>query len=764
MFKDYYESNRARQLSRLDETLSILAEAEDGGFADRKSITQKDFHGKTLRLTEAGFKALFKYPLEKSGDPLPDFADTFSLIDVKSTDGKQTLESYKSEGAYKRIIAYSTDHATFRELPNDFVDIPRDYFKEFMSKSPDSEIYQFANKFYWDKNLTDAENKERGALKSDSINHIRVTREDAIATLKFGAEKVGLKYGIYTLLDEDTDMIYQIIYPAAREAVKIGFMFNVHEGATSGGKLKIKGSTQENETHTLLGFYYDAEELKKKIDTFRERNADVKDEDLASNEQFQNLIEPYTDALHSSKEFNNKSSWIIKDHKTWGYEAWYTTLAYGIPATKFHKEIVKFSPVNIVCKSITEYRDLEEQLMKYGENKIKRSTVDALVSSVPAAELLKLMNLPSTTLHGNASEGYVTVNKDGMVVAKYYQLSLKTKDTDQLGRAQTSLSKKYKFAADASKMFESTNEADIYDAILKEGLISKLSSAAKSGLEVLKKLGKEQFQKLLSLTSKLKSWSSKLLSGIKTYTEANLSRLATELFGLPLTEARNDDIKQIIAQIMSLDEKGKIAKYKNANSKIQNSLVAIKKSSFTKHCDLMYNVPVHVDNYDENLFLRQLFNFAFLESIKNLVIRNVDQKHMEEYVDELVDMYTDSIFGTTTLPVWRLYSNKGLEDSKTPWEYLGTKATQKDYRTKNILNNMSGNDIPLTVIKGTSVKGGYHHFYLYTLTQLVDSDGAFAPMYMEFAHSYQKSDLSPEFRGTTQVSGPIVDKTDDSAE
>lgn len=755
MFKDYYESNRARHICKLDETLSILSEAEDDNVppVDRKTITKKDLYEKPLRLTEAGLKVLFSTPLEKSGDPIPGAAAKFFLIDTGTPEGKETLESYKSDGALKRVLAFSEGKSTFRELPGDMVDIPKEYFAPFMSKERTSDIYQFAKKFY------DSNDKNTGELKSDSINHIRVTKKDAIDILKFGSEKLGIKYGVYNLQDVDSDTMYQVIYPLAREAAKIGFMFNVHEDEQAGAKLKIKGATQENETHTLLGFFYDAEDLKKKIDAFRDRNEDVKDEDLAGNDQFQKLVEPYATALDASDEFNNKVSWIKKAYKMWGYEAWYKTLSYGIPASKFKREIVKFNSINIVCKSMggaNGYRKLEEQLMGYKESKVKVATSDALVASVPAAELLALMNLPTTTLHGNDTEGSVHVKKNGETVAMYYQLSLKTKESDQLGRAQSALTKKYKFAASAAETFKESEE-DLYDMFLKEGLISKLTDAAKSGLEVLKKIGKEQFSKMLKLTTTLKGWSTKLITNIKTFTDSNLKRLFTELYDIPL----NEDEAEIRSGVAKLLESGnKIAKYNLANNKIVKALEGISNSKFAKHCKVMYNIPKTVEQYDENLFYRQIFNYAFVEAVKNLVIRSVDAKHMEDYIDELVDLYADSVFGASVLPVWRMYSTADLEGSKTPWEYLGTKASNTSAKKKSIMDNLD-DSIPLTVIKATSIKGGYHHFYLYTLTNIVNTAGVFEPMYMEFIHSYDKNSLSATFRGRTQVKGPITAKNEE---
>lgn len=757
MFKEFYKSQRDDRLNQLNELYSMLSEADANETEVAKKVPEKisDFYGKTVRLLQTGINGLIEDPTRKK--VTVDSSDEFTVLDPKTAN--EAINNAKADGEYTFIIAVGSDKAKATFLNNDDeISIPVSYINTMF----DTEV---RSKFTpADKELFD----KIAGQKRDG-NYTKSSRADALALLtmlnKINSErKSGPRFGYYILQNNETGHIFKILVDLTRPATKPEMTINKRTLYSGGGNYKPNSNAQHPESLQLAGFFFDAEEMERKIVSFAERNSDLDVDNPSSNQDFLAIVEPYAEAFSKGDHRDFKSE-FVKIYKNFTVQDWINNLAYAKSCSIFNREVSKFTTPHILHDSISEYRTLEAA--KLGrEADVKQSVVDALVSDVPAENLIEFIKLHNSKLRANKERGCIEVHKNGTLVATYYQLSLKVEENNKLGRGHRNLKKKYGFAAKAQDLYD--HEVHYEDLLLAEGVIEKLSKAASDGLKVLKLIGKDLFEKLLKVAGALKSWKVKLINQIKNSYDSHFVSDTMALFGLAsLNESSIEgaEFKHIIEKIAkSPDLK---AKYAAANAKIEKALNNIASSKYGKYYRVRFNTPNITSikkGAAEHVLAGMAFNYAYIQAFNRMLVTNTGAEHIETYVDELVDLYVDSIFGSTELPVWKLFSKTEKVDK--PYVYMGIKKDNKEERVNSILAHDVENAMPLVILDATSIGDGLHHIQMYVLSKVVNDNGTFNPMYVWYNISYDKKAygkgiLKPFFMAKAEIHLKEVEKIED---
>lgn len=755
MFKEYYISNKAKKMVAINELFATLNEADEDIVDVDKTATQMklpELYGKTVRLTTDGIKRLFKIPTRDKNVPEP--TDEFQVIDNKSDEGKEEISSAKSAGTIDTIIAYSPEgsNGTFFDNGDGTVDIPPTFFSDFtldsVKKVIDSEDLEFVNT---------VPKKKNAAATYGKNTYLTVSKEDAIKLIKIYHKvnvrrKSGSKFEYYYLKDLNTDTLYQIIVDKNRDATLPSKVFSTKGAYAGGDKYKPNSRAQENETLAVVGFFVDAVDLLSKIEQFKKRNPDVKNP--SEDDSFQKIISPYIDALKESNEYKPYKSNLLEDCKNFGYADWEKVLRFAAGPTRFLKEVAKLKTPYLLHKSIDKYRTAETDKMGYAtSDRTKASTVDAILSDVPAENLLELVVAPMTKLVSNPDRRCIEIRKDGKVLASYYQLSLKEDRNQKLGRSHEALKKKYDFVNKAQDMFDGLIH---YDMLINEGAISKLTDVASNGLKMLKQIGSDLITKLIKLTDKLKNWKTTLIANIKESFEAHVVSDAHALFDIGINESTlHDEVSLIVSSVMKNSNNLKEV-YDRANAKITKAFSDIESSKASAYYKVHYHIPTlsSVKNLTEDVFYGMINNYSYLQTIKRMLIKNIAAETMEAYIKELVDLYVDAMFGSTELPVWKIFV---MKDSNAPYEYLGSKAENAGARSASILAHHVEDEMPLVIIDANKITNGFHIINMYTLSKLVDDNGVFKPMYVKYNVNFNRKTLQPLFMAQSEVPLPTID-------
>jgi F0F1-type ATP synthase epsilon subunit len=735
MFKDFYEKNRMEEdsgdIAIYESILPLLAEAadEDESSAEETKTSsapksKEDLEGKEFTLTSEGLTYLFKNPLNDNSDLMPNKATLFKLL---TTD---EAREEKSNGNLTTVIAVRFGNSCFKKIDDSTVAAPSDFFNAFTSdvkaklSSSDLELF---NKYF---NIKASQIPSYGLTRA-------VPQTDAYTLLKALAKAGGtvkkqnsgpVRISLINVFIASEDHAYNLIMDKNDPVLSFDSVFTFDALYDGSKPYRMNKRGQEHEVYQVAGALFDAEQMLKNLKVWISKNPTEakKKEEYDVDEQFTYIRDAYVSVLNDSDEFGTNSELAKENSKKFSPTDLVNALEYSSAVSKFTKEVTKFKKAYIVRKSITTYRKLEEEKLGYPE-KTKHSTVDALICDINGGALINLLSEPTTKLKGHNGDGYVSVLKDDKEVARYYQISFKTKDTDSMGRAKGLLnSKGYAAAVNASDVYE---ESYAYEALmLAESIATRLSIAAQNGLDVLKKLGKETFSKMVKSASVLKKWGKTVIAKIKEASETRVMDYCFELYGLALTENATNHRDEITDYVSKIQESGKAVEYwERANEKILGMLKRIKSAPHAHHYRVYFNTP-QTGNVTFESFVGQIYNFALLKTIEKLFLRSVDASQMEDYVQSLLDLYKEAIFGVTELPVWTIYRTS---EDEIPYKYQGSRKTIDDNKSRMAANST---DIPLTVLKGENIKNGYHHFELYTLAQLVEDNGTFSPAYTKFAH------------------------------
>jgi hypothetical protein len=89
-----------------------------------------------------------------------------------------------------------------------------------------------------------------------------------------------------------------------------------------------------------------------------------------------------------------------------------------------------------------------------------------------------------------------------------------------------------------------------------------------------------------------------------------------------------------------------------------------------------------------------------------------------------------------------------------PYEFLGTRETDKESRKESILKNLGKEGVPLVVLDLVPNRGA-HGITINLLSDLINESGKFTPKYTVFEVSYVKETLVPSFQALREIEAPF---------
>jgi len=199
------------------------------------------------------------------------------------------------------------------------------------------------------------------------------------------------------------------------------------------------------------------------------------------------------------------------------------------------------------------------------------------------------------------------------------------------------------------------------------------------------------------------------------------------------------EINEIIVELMNDS-----AKYwRVGNEKIAKFIPEMNRN---KNENISINFkPAIFQQPTDNTFKKQIFTYSFLKAFQQVVINS--KNPLEKYIDELLGLYIEAVFGATRLPLWKVYS----AGNKPTYEFVGTKYTTMEERKGNILKGLGKDGMKIVSLDVTPLKGS-HKISVTILSNIISENGQFKPSYVYYDVSYDPNTLSPVFIAVREFS------------
>lgn len=694
-------------------------------------------------LTIPGKRQIF----EKAFTEQPDNITTstnFLVLNPANEEDKKKIAALKKKNGSTRIVLYTvqTDSFTKPSLDTKFFNVGKAFLTEYNLKASSEK----------EKELLDLikarEVKRRNAPKDTSDVGFKLDDDEVITFLDIIKNSTNkFVRGIYYVYDVDNNELYELIYNKKDPKFSFDSLFSEsapYKGEEEDGEFKISGNAQQFEDVQVLGLYFDAISMEKSIKKFQ-KQSDLKIPYQSS--EFKSIISPFESALKASDEFRDFNSIIKRDYKNFGFNDWIGICQLAGGMTQFSKDIVKDSNPFIVFESIPEFRKLETAKFNYkdDEDTAKVSTIDVVVSNISKDELFKAIKDSSTKLI--PENGYIkVVDSEGKDVGKFWQITLKKSiDTAILGRTQKYFAKIYSMIVNSKETFESYKE---FEELLTESVLEKLTDAAKKGAKFLKGVGQRLYDKIKYLILALKDWSNTLQKTLSRKTGQNAANDAKELYDLGLTESTKKEMNDVLMEIIH-DAKPNYEKADLKISKLCNSML----NSQNNYVIVSYKEPTEPTKFTPNMFRRQIFNYSFLKAFKESVVGS--KNPLSKYVDELLGLYIEAVYGASKLPLWKVYSTIPGEKA---YEYLGQKENVKAERKENIMKALTKENMPLVYLNVGTGKDGVNSIKTSILSNVISESGKFAPVYTIYDVSFSVDTMEANFIALEERISPLADE------
>lgn len=333
------------------------------------------------------------------------------------------------------------------------------------------------------------------------------------------------------------------------------------------------------------------------------------------------------------------------------------------------KSVISPGKLNIIHNKINGYYELEKQIM--GEIKgSKANTADCLICNCDFSKLKS--NMQKYEVKPNEQGGYITCGD-----VKFFQVSLKkSKNKAQLGKVTKKL----------------TDLGYVDDGFINEW----------KALEWFKKISSSVLNKVSSMVKKI---TGPVLKRIKKYFNTGITKKDLRQLTRGLTESINENKIVNLDKIESDKQKQTVVSILNNTNTILrrinelvNEISSYNSDSIVIKSKLLNTIK---DNNHANTALKLASNFKTLNTIKNIL------DDSEGLSESLRSILAEMFFGSTKLPIWKVYGDFG---SGISYSYMGT---IERYLTTNMPNNLESIGVRISPDKS----GSY-----YTITILILED------------------------------------------
>ena len=446
---------------------------------------------------------------------------------------------------------------------------------------------------------------------------------------------------------------------------------------------------------------------------------DIDYEDIYKDDRFRKIIQPILDAFEIDDasediEFFRKSS----NNKEFQILDWVQIVRLMLGTSKFSKQISKISKPNLIHKSISEFRKVSSS----DEKDSKVSTVDMVVSSVPANKLISLLKTEPTKTN---EDGSVTVGKDA---ATFYQISLKKTADAQLGSVKSFIMANYK------SMSKDEAGREIVKESLNESFLKSISEKMKFGADKLKAIGSEIIKRITSFMKTIVSAFSNLIGKIESGANKNKKKYAVELFSDILTEAELS-YEAIVSNYTSLSEEDKIKACSKAIKKVNLALNKLKSEiEKIKNCGAGIELINSVIDVAPNTFNSLVGNYAIIKTLESMVVELNEPSKM---IVGITNLLSEAVFGRTKFPIYIVYAADGEMNVKAP-TFLKEKSQYSSDKISLFQKNLNEN-IPLFYFRARENSSsmnkqnvGSYILNFYTLSDMKKTDDSFDVFLMEY--------------------------------
>jgi hypothetical protein len=363
---------------------------------------------------------------------------------------------------------------------------------------------------------------------------------------------------------------------------------------------------------------------------------DVEYSEIYKHPKFRKIVQPMVDAFKTPNASEN-IAYFKNNNENFQIMDWIQIGSLMLGTSLFSKNVSKFSQTHIIHdnKSMTEFRKLTSS--KDGES--KTSTVDMVISNVPADKLLSLLKTESTA-----------VGEDGVIQvggSKFFQISLKATSNAQLGAVKKFIMANYK------AMNKDDAATELVKESLNESIIKSLSDKLKLGAEKIKALGSKIYKSVSSFVEKSIKWFKGIIKNIETQANKNKTKYAIELFSGLLTEAEQS-YKDIVSNYEALSQDEKIVVCNKAIKRINVVLKSIEtKLGNISNCGAGIEYISSIIDVAPNTFNSLVGNYAIAKTLESMVSElNEPGKMMKG----IADLLSEALIGSSKFPIWIVYS------------------------------------------------------------------------------------------------------------
>lgn len=763
MFKDYYLKEAEKKITTLNEVFEELFEA-DGD-------TEKA-PAEYVKLTTKGIEQLFTKNFENPPSVGPTNRFKILVNSAETQDEiKHLIKKARSKGEYYDIVLMKpVEPGSYRgntrvlkdDIDSDIYTINAHLLSNFnnMNKTwkesvPASEKEVIANIYRrLDKMKEDAKAEgTEGRTSKDS--GIRISGDELNKILDIYSKYYPKQYvkGIYYLYDVGDGAMYKVVYNKLDPVFKQDVLlepYTKYEGPSEDGKkrFKLDGRAQEHESVQVLGLFMNAPAMRAALEEIQYDSGEPDTYVPEHRGDIAKIVAKFEEAI-KQPELRLFNRVLEQSYKNFCYSDWYDMLTLAAGCSNFKSGVIGAGKkVHIIFDSISQFKKLESAKLGYKDEADygKVSTVDLVVSSDSTAErILELLADEDTKL--SSHDKAVLITKAGNPVGSYYQISLKlSKDGAFLGRSQRFFAKMYKMVNKTKEIYDGYIS---YEDLITESVLSKLTDTAKAGVNVLKKLGKSMFDRIKNLVVMMNNWSRSTLKKIKDVYRRGVEDWTEELYFTPgkyanMTEAIKYDVTEVAMKCLQNPKKF----YDAGNQKILAELSKITSSKYSSYYKIIYANANDstVKTFTEDVFKKQIFNYSFLKAFDEVLMRSVNP--LEKYIDEVLGLYIEAVYGATSLPLWKVYS---AQEGEVGYEYVGTSESDKAERKHNILTGLTEDGMHIILLDGSRIVNGCHNFRLYVMSNMIREDGKFSPTYVNFRVSFDRTNLYPTFLAEEEI-------------
>lgn len=416
-------------------------------------------------------------------------------------------------------------------------------------------------------------------------------------------------------------------------------------------------------------------------------------------------IDDVSDDVDYFKKPSNYEKFTLMD--------WIQIARLMIGSSNFYKDTVssKIKSPNLIHNSVSQFR-------KYtSEDGEKASTVDAVVSSIPASDLLNLLKTGSVEI---LDDRFVKVS-DGDSLAIFVQVSFKRDSSAILGAVTKFLMANYKLQNRESAAKE------LGESVLTEGIFTSV----KKGLESLKKLGSSIISRIIKFVKNSTTWFRTFVTSLVSSANKNKEKYAVELFSDILTEAEIT-YEELLSEFNSKSKQEQEQVIKKALKKINDVLKSVAdKTNTILNCGAFIEYVKSTDEIGKNTFNSLVGNYAIAKTLQTMT-SEMDEPN--KVIKGIVELLTHAIFGKTNLPMYIVYAADGEGNVKEP-VLLKEKSKFVDEKIKDISEKLN-EQTPLLIITARPHSSddsvGSYLITLYTLSEIIDRDGFMDFKFIEY--------------------------------